>query len=113
MATEQVGESRDVGPLLRGERQGFEMISAGAPLAAAPDGQFQRISPRSGFISAVFLVNGSGKRLTQAAGQLLPDEWHRPICVFSDIDDQVLPYRREPARARGDAAGLLTPTVTR
>jgi hypothetical protein len=37
MATDQVGESRDVGTLLQGEQQVLEMIATGAPLAAELD----------------------------------------------------------------------------
>ena len=77
MATEQVGESRDVGTLLQGERQVLEMIAAGAPLAAVLDALCCVIDQRSALMSAVFLVDGDGTRLTQAAGPHLPEEWRR------------------------------------
>jgi PAS domain S-box-containing protein len=77
MTTEQVGESRDVGTLLHGERQVLEMIATGAPLAGVLNELCRAIDRRSGLMSAVFLVDADGTRLTQAAGPHLPDEWRR------------------------------------
>lgn len=58
MATDPVGESRDVGTLLHGERQVLEMIATGVPLAAVLGAMCRVIDQRSGLISAVFLVDG-------------------------------------------------------
>jgi signal transduction histidine kinase len=77
MATDQVGESRDIGTLLHGEQQVLEMIAAGAPLAAVLDALCRVIDQQSGLMSAVFLVDSDGDRLTQAAGPHLPHEWRQ------------------------------------
>ena len=42
MATDQVGDSRDIGSLLQGELQVLETIATGAPVAAAP-GALRRV----------------------------------------------------------------------
>ena len=75
MASDQVGESPDVGTLIHGERQVLEMIAGGAPLPAALDTLCRVIDQQSGLMSAVFLVEGDGKRLTQVAGPHLPGDW--------------------------------------
>jgi PAS domain S-box-containing protein len=80
MATDSVGEPRDVGTLLHGERQVLEMIATGAPLAAVLDALCRVIDDRSGLMSAVFLVDD--KRLTQVAGPHLPDVWRRATSSF-------------------------------
>jgi len=67
MATGEVGESRDVDALLHGERRVLEMIATGAPLAVALDELCRAIDQRSGLMSAVFLVDGDGKRLLSLA----------------------------------------------
>jgi signal transduction histidine kinase len=76
MATDEVGGSRDV-DTLDGERQVLEMIPTGASLAAVLDKLCLVIDQRSGLMSAVFLVDSDGSRLTLAAGPNLPDEWRR------------------------------------
>ena len=82
MATDPVGESRDVGTLLHGERQVLEMIATGAPLTAVLDALCRLIDDRSGLMSAVFLVDGDGTRLTRIAGPHLPDAWRRATRSF-------------------------------
>jgi two-component system NarL family sensor kinase len=77
MTTVPVGDSGDFGSLLQGERQVLELIVSGAPLVAVLDAVCRIIDQRSGLMSAVFLVDADGKRLTQAAGPHLPDEWRR------------------------------------
>jgi two-component system NarL family sensor kinase len=77
MATDSVGEPRDAGTLLHGERQVLEMIASGAPLASVMDALCRVIDQRSGLMSAVFLVDRDEKRLTQVAGPHLPDVWRR------------------------------------
>src|SRR5687768_8491232 len=131
MATEQVSESRDVGTLLQGERQVLEMIAAGAPLAAVLGALCCVIDQRSGLMSAVFLVDGDGTRLTQAAGPHLPEEWRRAtisllltpsmtscgaavtlgkqVIVPDVISDPLFQVFREPARAAGIGAAWSTP----
>lgn len=135
MATEQVGESRDVGTLLQGERQVLEMIAAGAPLAAVLDALCCVIDQRSALMSAVFLVDGDGTRLTQAAGPHLPEEWRRAtisllltpamtscgaavtlgeqVIVPDVISDPLFQVFREPARAAGIGAAWSTPFYAR
>jgi signal transduction histidine kinase len=130
MATDQVGESRDADTLLHGERQVLEMMAAGAPLAAVLDALCRVIDQRSGLMSAVFLVDGDGKHLTQIAGPHLPDEWRRATSsvrvtaagacgtavsrreqvVVPDISaDPTYDVYREAARAAGLGAVWSTP----
>lgn len=73
MATGHVEESADIGAPLQGGV--LEMIATGAPLAAVLDTLCRAIDERSGLMSAVFLVDDDGKRLTQIAGPHLPDVW--------------------------------------
>jgi signal transduction histidine kinase len=80
MATDQVGESPDLGPLLDGERQVLEMIATGAPLAAELEAVCRIIDDRSDLTSAVFLLDSDGKRLKLIAGPNLPDAWRRATC---------------------------------
>jgi PAS domain S-box-containing protein len=130
MATDQVGESRDVSTLLHGERQVLEMIATGAPLPDVLDALCRVIDERSGRMSAVFLVDADGKHLTQFAGPHLPDDWRRatrsvPVTapgacgtavrrreqvVVPDISaDPTLEGYREAARAAGLGAVWSTP----
>src|SRR5712692_3538980 len=131
MATDQVGESREVGTLLHGERQVLEMIATGAPLAAVLDELCRVIDQRSGLMSAVFLVDGDGTRLTQVAGPHLPGEWRRAtsslpltatmtscgaavsrraqVIVSDVISDPLFEPFREAARAAGIGAAWSTP----
>jgi hypothetical protein len=50
MASDQIGESRDVGTLLHGERHVLEMIATGAPLSAVLDALCRDIDERSGLL---------------------------------------------------------------
>jgi PAS domain S-box-containing protein len=132
MATDPVGESRDVGTLLHGERQVLEMIATGAPLAAVLDALCHVIDDRSGLMSAVFLVDADGARLTRIAGPHLPDAWRRATSAFpltpttsgacgaavsrreqvivSDVNtDPLFESFREPARAAAIGAAWSTP----
>ena len=77
MATDQVGESRDGGTLLAGERQVLEMIATGAPLADVLEALCRVIDQRSGLMSAVFLIDEHGTHLTRAAGPHLPETWRQ------------------------------------
>src|SRR5713101_1184028 len=77
MATDQVDESREAGSLLIRERQVLEMIATGADLTAVLDALCRIIDERSGLMSAVFLLDGDGARLTLAAGPHLPELWRR------------------------------------
>jgi two-component system NarL family sensor kinase len=132
MGTNPVGESRDVGTLLHGERQVLEMIATGAPLAAVLDALCRVIDNRSGLMSAVFLVDTDGTRLTRIAGPHLPDAWRRATSSFpltpttsgacgaavsrreqvivSDvIADPLFESFQEAARAAGIGAAWSTP----
>jgi two-component system NarL family sensor kinase len=82
MATDPVGESRDAGTLLQGEQQVLEMIATGAPLEAELDALCRVIDERSGLMSAVFLLDSGGTRLTLIAGPHLPDAWRRATSSF-------------------------------
>jgi PAS domain S-box-containing protein len=77
MAADQIAGSRDVGTLLRGERQVLEMIATGAPLASVLDELCRVIDQRSKLMSAVFFLDDSGKHLTFVAGPHLPDQWRQ------------------------------------
>jgi signal transduction histidine kinase len=134
MATDRVSESPDAGTLLHGERQVLEMIATGAPLAAVLDALCRVIDQRTGLMSAVFLLDASGKSLTQAAGPHLPDEWRqftssvplttagacgtavsrREQVVIPDVsaDPTFQPFR-EAARAAGIGAVWSTPFYSR
>src|SRR5512132_2603768 len=131
MAAVQRGESRDVGTLLPGEQEVLEMIATGAPLADVLDALCRVIDQRTGLMSAVFLVDGTGTRLTLVAGPHLPDEWRRAtgvvpvtppttacgaaVCrcdqvIVSDITSGPLfETLRESARASGIRAAWSTP----
>jgi PAS domain S-box-containing protein len=131
MTTGAVGESRDGGTLLEGERLVLEMIATGAPLAEVLDMLCRIIDQRSGLMSAVFLVDGNGMRLTQAAGPNLPDMWREAttsvpltaaagacgtavtrreqVIVADVLSDPTYEPFREAARAAGISAAWSTP----
>src|ERR1700730_5392080 len=132
MGTDPVGESRDGGTLLQGERHVLEMIATGAPLAAVLDALCRVIDDRSGLMSAVFLVDADGTRLTRIAGPHLPDAWRRAtssfpltpttsgacgaavsrreqVIVSDAIADPLFESFQEAARAAGIGAAWSTP----
>jgi hypothetical protein len=77
VTTNQLGNSVEVGTLLDGERQVLEMIATGAPLASVLDALCRFIDARSGLMSALFLLDADGTRLTQYAGPHLPEVWRQ------------------------------------
>ncbi len=79
MAADHIGGSRDIGTLVHGERQVLEMIATGAPLASVLDVLCRVIDERSELMSAVFLLDDSGKHLTYVVGPHLPDVWRRVV----------------------------------
>jgi two-component system NarL family sensor kinase len=82
MASDQIGESRDVGTLLHGERQVLEMIATGAPLSAVLDALCRDIDERSGLRSSIFLLDAAGEHLRLMAGPGLPAVWRQAVSVF-------------------------------
>jgi PAS domain S-box-containing protein len=132
MTTDPVGETRDDGSLLAGERQVLEMIATGAPLADVLEALCRVIDQRSGLMSAVFLIDDHGTRLTQAAGPHLPETWRQAtasvvltpttagtcgtavsrreqVIVADVVDDPTYEPFREAARAAGIGAAWSTP----
>jgi two-component system NarL family sensor kinase len=131
MATSQAGGSPNVDTLAQGERRVLELIATGAPLAVTLDALCRVIDQRSGLMSAVFLVDGDGERLTQVAGPHLPDEWrratsslpltptmtacgaavsrHEQVIVSDIISDPLFETFREAARAAAIGAAWSTP----
>jgi two-component system, NarL family, sensor kinase len=81
MASDQVGEWRDVGTLLHGERQVLEMIATGAPLSAVLDALCRVIDERSGLRSSIFLLDAAGEHLRLMAGPGLPVVWRQAVSV--------------------------------
>jgi PAS domain S-box-containing protein len=79
MAADHIGGSQDIGTLVHGERQVLEMIATGAPLTAVLDELCRVIDERSQLMSAVFLLDESGKHLTYIAGPHLPDLWRQVV----------------------------------
>ncbi len=79
MAADHLGGSRDIGTLVHGERQVLEMIATGAPLASVLDELCRVIDERSHLMSAVFLLDDSGKHLTYIAGPHVPDLWRQVV----------------------------------
>jgi PAS domain S-box-containing protein len=72
MAIDQIGDSLHVG-----ERHVLEMIAAGGPVAVVLEALCALIDRQSGCLSAVFVLDEDGQRLTLAAGPHLPDAWRR------------------------------------
>ena len=99
MASDQIGESRDVGTLLHGERQVLEMIATGAPLSAVLDALCRDIDARSGLRSSIFLLDAAGEHLRLMAGPGLPAVWRQAVSVLTD------PLYRD-FRAAAVAAGI-------
>jgi two-component system, NarL family, sensor kinase len=132
MAADHIGESRDIGTLLHGERRVLELIATGAPLASVLDELCRVIDERSKLMSAVFLLDDDRRHLRFAAGPHLPDAWHEiwragplpltaaPACgtavthreqvVVPDVsvDSRFAPYR-DAARAARIQAAWSTP----
>jgi len=130
VTTNQLGNSVEVGTLLDGERQVLEMIATGAPLASVLDALCRFIDARSGLMSALFLLDADGTRLTQYAGPHLPEVWrqatksvpltaagscgtavrHRERVIVPEISvDPTYEAFRELARVAGMAAVWSTP----
>jgi hypothetical protein len=74
MASDHIG-----GTLVHGERQVLEMIATGAPLASVLDELCRVIDERSKLMSAVFLLDDSGKHLRCVSGPHLPDPWRQLV----------------------------------
>jgi two-component system cell cycle sensor histidine kinase/response regulator CckA len=113
MTTDQVGESRDVGALLRGERQVLETIATGAPLAAVLDALCSVIDQRSGLTSAVFLVDGDGTRTPAMTSCGAAVSRRKPIVVSDVSSDPLFEKVRELARAAAIGAVWSAPLYTR
>jgi PAS domain S-box-containing protein len=129
MATQPALESSDHGTSLGGDV--LELIATGAPLSDALDALCRAIDERSGGMSAVFLLNREGDRLSQAAAPHFPAEWrdatrsfealptmtscgaaiHRrePVIVSDVLSSPLFTSLREVARANGIHSVWSTP----
>ena len=78
----------------------LELIATGAPLADTLDALCRAIDERSGLMSAVFLLNREGDRLSQAAAPHFPAGWRDATRSFDAVSTVTscgaAVHRREP-----------------
>src|SRR5882757_6125371 len=109
----------------------LELIATGAPLADTLNALCRAIDERSGLMSAVFLLNREGDRLSQAAAPHFPADWrdvtrsldatptmtscgaavHRrePVIVSDVLSSPLFTSLRDVARVNGIESVWSTP----